>query len=195
MPSHFRQTAVLIIAMAACTSNALAGRSTQPFVAPGLWLIVTDTQGSMGQHTQLTQEQCWNAQGESGQNLIPMGGGRMAGTTGDVRNTPHQSIVHAHATIQMPGAGVTVQDITMVFTRGDSMLRKATMVGHGSMKSTSVVLNETFTQHGQWVSATCPSTLPPAQIHTLAAANIPALTALQHLAAQLKAQDPHPNGP
>ena len=195
MPHPPRLHALFTVAFILLAQSATAAPSQQPFVAPGLWQIVSDVHGPMGQHTQLTQEQCWNAQGESNQGLVPLRGARVAGVTSDVSNTAHRSTVKVHSTLQMPGGGVTVQDATMVFTDAYNVLRRATMTGHGSMKSTSAVLDETFTQRGHWLSAVCPATLPPAQTRTLAAANIPALTALQNLAGQMKALDPHPNGP
>lgn len=173
---------------------AQAAVDAKPFVAPGLWLIVSDVHGPMGEHSTLTQQECWNAQGSSGQALLPLQGGRQGAVTHQVVNTGHQSTVHLHTEMQLP-KGTMTQDITLVFTRG-SVIRQATMTGHGGMTDTaSPILDETFSQTGHWISATCPQTLPPPTRVVLQKANIPGLTALQNLARQMQAQQAHTGTP
>ena len=185
-------TAIAALGPAACSQAAV---SAKPFVAPGLWQVVSDVQGPMGRHSQLTQQQCWTAQGTSGDALLPTQGGRSGVVTDQVDNNARRSIVHLHTLMQMPQGAMT-QDITLVFTLSDSVLHRATMTGHGSMASAAYpVLDETFTQHGHWLAATCPATLAPPTSVTLQRQNIPALTALQNLARQMQAQQPQSSAP
>ena len=186
--------ATALICARAMAAGPSASPSAKPFVAPGLWEIVSDVQGPMQQRSQITQQACWNAQGESGEAFPALSEGRIGQLQQSVTNTAHRSTVHLHGILPMPQAGPLVQDITMVFTRSDSALHRASMTGHGSM-SGMPVLDETFTQHGHWLAASCPAAMPPAQTRTLQAASLPGIAALQRLASQLQAQDPHPNGP
>lgn len=181
---------------ATVTSAAMAGPSTTPFVAPGLWEIITDVHGPMQQHSQVTQEQCWNAQGETGQDALPASAsGAQINGLHTVENTDDRSTVHLQTISNMP-QGQMRQDTIMVFSRGSGSLHHATMTGRGSMTwSKSPMLDETYTQHGRWLAAVCPSTLPPAKKTVLRRRTVPALTALQDLAARMHAMDPHPNGP
>lgn len=183
----------LICARAVATAPS-ASPSAKPFVAPGLWQIVSDVQGPMQQRSQITQQACWNAQGESGEAFPALSGGRVGQLRQTVSNPAHRSTVHLHGVVPMPQAGRLVQDITMVFTRSDSARRQASMTGHGSMTGMPV-LDETFTQHGHWLAASCPAAMPPAQTRTLQAASLPGIAALQRLASQLQAQHPHGSGP
>ncbi|MBN8745707.1 MAG: hypothetical protein J0I24_15645 [Thiomonas arsenitoxydans] len=192
MPSSLRLVAVLAVA-AVGIRCATATPSALPFVAPGLWQIVSDVHGPMQQHQQITQEQCWNVQGESSQAFRTLSGGGLGNTQSTVTNTAHQSTVHLHSVLPTP-QGTAVQDITLVFKRDSSGIDKATMTGHGGMTGPDPMLNDSFTQQGHWLAATCPAELPAAQTRTLQRVNIPAITALQKLATQLQALDPHPNG-
>lgn len=197
MRQRIRTIAAAVAAAVALPHVALAGASAKPFVAPGLWEIVSEVHGPMQQQSRLTQQQCWNAQGESGQQLgmpVTPAQGRLTAITHSVVNTDQHSTIHLRSAAQFPQGAMT-QDITMVFT-AHGTLHPATMTGHGSMTFTSnPALDETFTQHGHWVAAVCPSVLSPAKTVELQSASMPALAALQNLARKLQAQDPHPNGP
>ena len=194
MRPTLRCVAAVAVALSSVTA-AFASPSRHPFVAPGLWEVTSDIQGPMQQHSQMVQEQCWNAEGESGQAAPALPGqhGRTVAMTHSVDNTGKQSTVRLHSTAQMPQGAMT-QDITMVFKANGSGLRRATMTGHGSMTFTgSPLLDETFTQHGHWLAATCPAELPLPNTTVLKQSQMPALTALQNLAHKLQAEDPHPN--
>lgn len=193
MPCVFRLVSWLAV-VAFGGQLAVAAPSSLPFVAPGLWKVVSDVQGPMQQHQQITQEECWNAQGESGEALGALSGGGVGNAQSTVTNTPHRSTVHLHSILPTP-QGTLVQDVTLVFTLNNSARHRATMTGHGGMTGPNPMLNESFTQHGHWLAAACPASLPAAQTRTLQTATLPAITALQKLAAQLHAEDPHPNGP
>ncbi|MEY2343248.1 hypothetical protein AB4090_14235 [Acidithiobacillus sp. IBUN Pt1247-S3] len=152
---------VVIMTNAPC---AVASPPTKPFVAPGLWEIVTDVTGPMQQHSRRTQQECWNAEGQSGQSvgMLPGAGAGPVTSSHVVDNSDQRSTVRVHTAMQLPQGQMT-QNITMVFTRGPGDLRHATMTGSGSMTwSNAPMLNETFTQHGHWIAAVCSATLPPA---------------------------------
>ncbi len=174
---------LLLISCLATANGAYAVTDHHRFVAPGLWLVTADIVGSMGQRSRLTQEQCWTVQGDSGQSLIPLPrSGQVATQTSTVHTGVHSTTVHLLAQVPMP-EGTMTQDITLVFARG------GTMKGHGRMTAPATpILDETFTEHGHRLATNCPATLPPAKLVTLSSGQIPAITALQHLARQLKAQ-------
>lgn len=190
MPSPFRLSMVLI---ALIIYTGCANAASQPFVAPGLWEIISDVHGPMQAHQVMTQEECWNSRGESTQATSRLSGGGMATTTNTVINTDLQSTVHLHSTLPTP-QGVVVQNVTMVFRIQIGGIHKATMTGHGAMSGPSPMVNNSFTQHGYWLAASCPDHLPETQTRILQNAQMPGMTALQKLANQLRAQDPHPNG-
>lgn len=172
-------------------SSASGEPSSMPFVAPGLWLIVSDVQTASGQHNQMRQEECWNQLGESTQASVIMGQSAVT-THNRVTNTAKQSTVQLHTFIS-PDIRMDQQ---LIFKREDRDLRHATMTGHGDMVAPgNPMMNETFTQHGHWLAADCPAVLPAAQVQVIKSAQLPGIMALQQLAARLKRADPHPNGP
>ncbi len=172
------------IAISMASPPLMAADSSLPFVAPGLWRIVSDVQGPMNQHSRMTQEQCLNFQGGSDQEtgLPGMAGG--TGVTTQVINSANRSTVHLSSVVDMPN-GTMTQDITQVFTVTNSVLHRATMTGQGSLKFTSSpMLDETFTQQGTWLSTACPTVLPAAKTETLQNGTLPALDALKKLSRQ-----------
>ncbi len=191
MPLFPRRVACAIALLAAGPA-AFAAAAGRAFVAPGLWEVIADVHGPMQQQGRLVQQQCWNADGESGQALATLGGppGNTVVVTHSVVNTGRQSTVHLHTTAQLPQGPMT-QDITLVFRTAGSSLRGATMSGHGGMAfSGSPTLHETFTEHGHWLGATCPAQLPPAKSTVLQSSTLPGLAALQKLTRQLQARYP-----
>ena len=174
--------AIRILAAVAVTMTvptlAVARPTSKPFVAPGLWQVVSDVQGPMNQRSRVTQEECWDAQSESGNWSRVLPGSSHPGqfnVSHTTVNTSNRSTVHLHDTVQLPD-GVMTQEITMVFSRTSSALHRATMTGKGTMTfSSAPTLKETFTQHGHWIAASCPSTLPPATTRTVRQPNLPAL--------------------
>ncbi|WP_407275680.1 hypothetical protein [Halothiobacillus sp. DCM-1] len=167
-----------------------AGARGESFVAPGLWRVVSDVHGPMGRHTQITQMECWNADGSSGQALLPLPGSRSGEVTHQVVNTGKQSIVRLSTQMSLLQGAMT-QQVTLVFALDNSVLHRATMTGHGRMTdSVSPILNETFTQTGVWIASVCPQTLPSPTQQVLQLQNIPALNALQNLARQMQAKAP-----
>jgi hypothetical protein len=183
-------TAVLVLACAFLPGAAIAN---DPFVAPGLWRIVSDVHGPMNQHALISSEACWDAR--SGFVAYPHNyqidtdkGAPINGTQ-SVRNTGNTSTVHLHDTVASPQGAIT-QDIVQVYSTTRSVQHRATMTGHGSLTVAGApILDESFTQHGRWLATVCPGILPAAHTQMLAPARIPALDALQKLAQKLQAED------
>ncbi len=174
-------------------SPASASPDSQPMIAPGLWRIVSTIQGPWQQQSKLTQYECWNAQTGSLQAFLPnIGRSRNLETENTVINSPHHTTVHLHSFQNLPN-GTATQNVTMIFSDNRSVLHRATMTGSGRLKfSASPELGDHFTQHGHWISATCPIKLPKANLQELQKPVIPALQKLDALAKQLQAEDPDP---
>lgn len=170
-----------------------AGAADNTFVAPGLWRIITEVHGPLEAHEVITQNECWSTQGESTEAMAQLSRGGIGTTTNTVTNTDLQSIVHLHSILPTP-QGVVMQNETMIFTRQIGGIPQATMKGHGAMSGPSPMDNDSFVQHGHWLAASCPNHLPKTQTKILQNTQMPGMPALQKLANQLQAEDPHPNG-
>lgn len=163
----------------------MAASAPARFVAHGLWRVISELQGPMQQHSRITQEQCWNEQGESGQTMGYPGSRSGIVVSHQIVNTGNRSTVHLHCIANTPHGPIT-QNITMVFTVTNSVTHQATMVGKGSLKfASSSILGETFRQSGHWLSGSCPAVLPPAKTETMQGPDMQALDALQKLARPL----------
>lgn len=169
-----------------------ANAAAHPFVAPGLWRIITEVHGPLDAHEVITQDECWSTQGESTEARAQLSGGGIGTTTNTVTNTDIQSIVHLHSILPTP-QGVVEQNVTMVFKRQVNGIRQATMTGHGAMSGPSPMDNDSFIQQGHWIAASCPNPLPKPETKILQNTHMPGMSALQKLAKQLQAEDPHPN--
>ncbi|MHB0990432.1 MAG: hypothetical protein ACYC0M_04045 [Burkholderiales bacterium] len=162
----------------------LAIGSSLPFVAPGLWRIVSDVHGPMQQHSRMTKEECLNLHDGSDHETGLPGAAGGSGVTTQVINSTNRSTVHLSSIVNMPN-GTMTQDVVQVFTVTNPVLHRATMTGHGSLKFTSSpIMDETFTQQGMWLSPSCPAVLPATKTETLQGSTMPALDALKSLSQQ-----------
>lgn len=173
---------VVTILMASFAPMAIG--SSLPFVAPGLWRIVSDVHGPMQQHSRMTKEECLNLHdGSDHETGLPDTAGG-SGVTTQVINSTNRSTVHLSSIVNMPN-GTMTQNIVQVFTVTNRVLHRATMTGHGSLKFTSSpIMDETFTQQGTWLSPSCPAVLPATKTETLQDGTMPALDALKKLSQQ-----------
>ncbi|OBS09343.1 hypothetical protein Thpro_021671 [Acidihalobacter prosperus] len=106
------------------------------------------------------------------------------------------STVHTHA--EFPGPHLRgALDTLMIFSAIGDAMHTATMKGTASVtyEGKNAILDVHATQTGYLISSTCPLMLPPSKMETLKPSHLPALDALQKLAKQLQAEDPHPNSP
>ena len=162
------------------SATAVAAPVSTAFVAPGLWRIVADIQGPMGQRQRMTQDQCWDEHGGSGQATGFAGASGVATSSYQVDNAKNRSTIHIHCVINTSADRIT-QNIDMVFAIDPANPHRAIMTGHGSMTySGTPILNETYSQTGYRLSATCPATLPPAKTENLQNPVIPGMAATGH---------------
>lgn len=208
---------LVLLSLGGAVAQASASASAD-FVANGLWRIVYDIHGPMGMHTQRIQYECWLPDGTPTQGgwmfdgtgqapavqaagkdhwvMHGIGGARPGpgGATYAVHNEPLQSTVDVRAAMQIPGGPWSMHD-HKVFSVIGSVLHAAIERGQGHSAFAGVpVLDETWSERGHRIARRCPLVLPAAGVSTLQPAHVAALDAMQRLAHQMQAQDPHPDG-